>query len=328
MQNNEKQTIEQILKKNNLSVSGNISRFTSGQINHVYNIRGKYVLKIEGDIESKKGLFKHQPEITEKLLNAQVKVPKIIDLGKIDEKEYLLMEKIKGKNLSYGWMEFSNSQKENFLIQIAKQLKKIHSIKFNEYALPMCRQKKFSNFQEAIKDYVQFEKIDKTKLSDSLSELVEYLEDFYEKNANLITNEMTVLVHNDFHFENIFYSEDRITGIIDWDWACQAPKGYELWKLVDYFYEPSDYVEEKLEADYSKYAPNNEFKILRKNYPELFESDNLCEKIRIYLLENIIRLIIDTQAGIWSNNVLVKVEKKIRTIYKSGWLEKLLGQNL
>lgn len=324
MQNNEKQIIEKILEKNNILFPENISRFVSGQINHVYDINNECVLKIEGDIESKKGLFKHQPEVIKKLLSVGAKIPKIIDYGKINGKEYLLMEKVSGNNLSYRWLNFSDSQKENFLIQLAEQLKEIHSIKFNNYALPICRQKRFSDFHEAIKDSIKFKKIDKAKLSTSFTESVEYLEYFYYKNINLITNEEPVLIHNDFHFENIFYLKDRITGIIDWDWACQAPRDYELWKLVDYFYEPSDYVEESMESTYSKYIPQNEFKILRKVYPELFKSEDLCDKIRIYLLNNIIRLIVDTQAGVWSDNVLVKVENKIEKIYKTDWLEKLL----
>ncbi|MFH0969170.1 MAG: aminoglycoside phosphotransferase family protein [Patescibacteria group bacterium] len=325
MENNDKQIIQEILRKNNLSVSENITRFTSGQINRVYNINGKYVLKIEGDIEIKKGLFKHQPEITERLLYAGVKVPKIIDYGKVDGKEYLLMEKVKGTNLSYEWLKFDDSQRENFLIQLADQLQKIHSIKFGDYALPMCRKKRFSNFNDAIRNSIQFEKIDKTKLSNNLRESIEYLDKFYEKNISLINNnEESVLIHNDIHFENIFFAGDKITGIIDWDWACQAPRDYELWKIVDYFYEPADYVEEGLESVYSQYVPKNEIKILRENYPKLFEASDLCEKIRLYLLENIIGLVSDTQAGIWSNNVLDKVERKIEVIYKNDWLEKFL----
>lgn len=326
MERNNQKIIGQILKINNLSISENIPRFASGQINRVYDINEKYVLKIEGDIERKKGLFKHQPEITEKLLDAGVKVPRIIDYGEVDGNEYLLMEKVRGMNLSYKWLKFNDSQRENIIIQLAEQLQKIHSIVFGNFALPMCRKERFSNFQEAVKDSIQFEKIDKMKLNNNLRGCMEYLEEFYEKNISSISNnEESVLVHNDFHFENIFCIEDQITGIIDWDWSCQAPRDYELWKLVDYFYNPADYVEEGLESAYSQYVPKNEIKVLRKNYPKLFEADALCEKIRLYFLENIIRLIVDTQAGIWSDNVLAKTEKKIEVIYKSNWLEKMLS---
>jgi aminoglycoside phosphotransferase len=323
MNNDDQQIIKEVLKKNKISAS-NTARITSGQINRAYDIDKKYVLKIEGDFDFAKNIFKHQPIIIERLLIGGAKVPEIIDYGNINGKNYLLMNKIKGEGLSGLWHKLDLKQKENFMFQIAEQLEIFHSIKFEEYTISGQVDKTYKKWINAVRDVSDFSRIDKSTLEYPTVNDVEYIEAFFNEKINILENvKESVLVHQDMHFENIFYESNAITGIIDFDWSCQAPREYDLWIIADYFHAPRYFVEKELEK-YYKDQMVAEIKILRKYYPELFNIDKLLDKIRLYYITSLIDWVEDYQNGRWSKNVLDKVHIKINDFYRTDWLEKFL----
>lgn len=134
-----------------------------------------------------------------------------------------------------------------------------------------------------------------------------------------------MLVHNDLHLENIFYENDSITGIIDFDWVAHAPKDYELWKLIEVFRAPKYTVEQDLEPLYENYQMAEEFGFLKKYYPELFEHENLPARIRLFYLQKTIERIVYCQSGKPNARAIHLVEEEINDIYKSDWLEKWLS---
>ncbi|HEY6329831.1 MAG TPA: hypothetical protein VI756_10870 [Blastocatellia bacterium] len=103
----DKGIIEFVAKKNGLSEPGEAARFTTGQINRVYNV-GDHVLKIQGDPVHGPGhdILKPMVAMTASLLERGARVPKIVDHGIVDGRRYVLMEKVRGNNLCYGWMTF------------------------------------------------------------------------------------------------------------------------------------------------------------------------------------------------------------------------------
>ncbi len=317
--------IELIAAKNGLTVKS-ARRHTSGQINFVYDLNGKYIIKIEGDLNHAKGILKPQTEITRQLINAGAKVPKIFDAGEIMGKPYLLMEKLSGTDLVYDWLKFSLKQKENFMAQLAEQLKIFHSLKYDNYSVTISSAVIKPNLKDAINYLTDFRRINKNKLKKEYLKDVDFLEKFYQANEVILDEEKTaVLVHNDMHLENIFYQDDKITGIIDLDWVCQAPKDYELWKLIDVFYDPKKTVAKKLEPLYKGYRMTKECGWLKKYYPQLFASPNLIIRIKLFSLENLINKIVDYQNGRWSERVILNAQKQINDFYKGDWLEKLLA---
>src|SRR3989344_8962278 len=140
--------IQFVVKKNKLAEPLDVKRFSSGVINRVYDIDNKYALKIEGKGEHE--ILKVLPSVTEKLLAKDAKVPKILDFDNVDGTRYVLMEKVKGHNLVYDWMTFSDKQKENIIEQLAEQLQIWHSISSNEYSMPIVSFTSFKNLQPAV----------------------------------------------------------------------------------------------------------------------------------------------------------------------------------
>ena len=125
--------------------------------------------------------------------------------------------------------------------------------------------------------------------------------------------------------ENVFYQGKELTGIIDLDWVCQAPKDYELWKILDTFHRPKFTVEVRIEHLYGDYQMTKELGWLKKYYPALFQVPNLATRIRLYYLDPLLETLIDYQKGLWGDRGLRKAVDKVHDFYQSSWLEEVFA---
>jgi len=299
--------LRKILNKNSLS-DESVNELSGGQINHTYQIGDDFVIKIQRDLD----VLLHQVPLTELCLKVGAKVPKITDSGLIEEKEYIVMEKLPGKRLAEDWHIFSEAEKDNFIAQIAEQLKLFHSIQFNKYS-PQ-RPKEFDNWKDAIINYTNFEAIDGKNFNRETKDNFNLIKNYFATNIDLLAEcNSAVLVHNDIHFENILYEKDCLTGVFDFDFARQAPKDYELWHLIDFFRTPAFFVEEKLKPIWRQYSVGNELKLFKKYYPELFSGKNLLKKVRLYLIQDILS---HAAAGYPDRS-----NEQINSYFKTNWLE-------
>lgn len=306
-----KSILNKILQKNDLS-SENIQEFSWWQINHTYQIGDKYVLKLQNDLD----VVIHQVSLIQEVKSKGALVPHIFDYGMIDGKEYMLMEKIAGRKLSESWHIFNKNQKESFIKQICEQLQIFHSTSFNLYSTQ--RPKEFSTWEEAIENYTDLTIIEGKEFDSQSSENIKLISDYYEKYKYLLNDvSPSVLIHNDLHFENILFEGDKITAILDFDFARQAPKEYELWHLVDFFHTPKYFVEDSLEDTWDKFTLGDELLLFKKYYPELFQDENLIHRLRIYFIEDILS---HYEAGFPERS-----NHQINSYFKKNWLEKKLG---
>lgn len=303
--------INQIGLRNGIIAPFDVLRFEGGQVNRVYQIGEDYVLKIENNLD----VTEHQSEIIALAVSAGAKVPKILDAGELDGSRFLLMEKVNGRKLSEDWMNFSEVQKENLMAQIAEQLRIFHSINFDAYALPRPRQ--FDSWEAAIDSYTHFDDVDKTELDAQTLANFESLERFYKEHKSILRDSSEpVLVHNDLHFDNILHQDGVLTGIIDFDFARQAPRDYELWHLLDFFCTPVYFVEEKLEDRWRGFKVGDEIVNFKNSYSELFEVPDLLTRTKLYLTES---LVSDLSAG-----AIQKFNERFENYFKDFWLEKYL----
>jgi aminoglycoside phosphotransferase len=281
-------TVYQIANKNHFGEPYNVTQFSAGKINKVFNLNNQFVIKLEGDLHFAKGLFSYQSKINQALVKRGAKVSEILDYGNVDGKEYLLMKKLPGKLLSYYWpKEPDKVKKEQFIAQIAEQIKMYHSFKFDHYAVQLRRDANQKNWLHAVVKETDFLLIQPDKLKSKYRKDFEILLTYFEKYKNLLNEQDTaVFTHNDLHFGNILFESDIITGIIDFDWCAYAPKDYELRKFVDYAYAPADYAQEDLKKEYKGVMFKDELNWLKKYYPELFSGPNIYERVNIYFYKS------------------------------------------
>lgn len=304
--------IKGILKKNGIDSSLPVVSFSSGQINTVYRIGDAHVLKIEKDLD----VVAHQPELMQLAAKAGAKVPEVLDSGKTDAGDYLLMRLLPGRTVAGDWFSFNKKQQESLIEQMTEQLKILHSISFSSYAIP--RPQQFHSWKQALHTFTDFGGIAEDGLDSLTRRNFECVRDFYFKHESVLdVAEPPVLVHNDVHFENVLHVNGTLTGLVDFDFARQAPKDYELWHILDFFQSPKYYVSQALETAWEKFVLTDELHWLCKYYPAFFTGPDIVIRQKLYLTENIVSTLRDGAVG--------KFNEKVEAYFKGDWLERVLG---
>lgn len=92
---------------------------------------------------------------------------------------------------------------------------------------------------------------------------------------------MIVLIHNDLHFDNIFFNDGKIK-LIDFERSMYAPRDFELDILYRMIRKPWKFASEETEqyTDLSDYS--NIMSYIEKYYPELVNIPNLYKRLAIY----------------------------------------------
>jgi aminoglycoside phosphotransferase (APT) family kinase protein len=123
------------------------------------------------------------------------------------------------------------------------------------------------------------------------------------------------LLHGDLQLYNVIAAGDRVSGIIDWEWAHGGEPDFDLADLIRWTFYPEDPAEEELESsvDATTYAllPPT----LLAAYPEVAAVPRLAERLTIYLLEYDLH-----QLSQWSH----APDKPRRRL--DGWLQGKLGE--
>jgi len=223
----------------------------------------KYILKIFFTTE--KG---HKKEI--KLLkmlkeNKDIQVPKVYKVNSheiIENREYAIYEYVEGISIGRA-VDEGYVVKEVFIREVARSLAQIHNYRFNKAGF----------LDENLKL--------KEKLPSLTSWYEQFMGDFARKRLgnntvekiNQIVNENKIkldeldedirLVHGDFQGTNILIKDDKLSGILDWEFVMA---GHPLADIAQFFrYE--EYFNEKLIKVFEKeYNKNSSYKLIDEWY--------------------------------------------------------------
>ena len=183
---------------------------------------------------------------------------------------YEIIEKIKGVSLYNVWYTLDENQREDIIKQLCDAMKKFHSNIGESYDWG----KKTSELLSC-----QYEKAKKLNLFDNEEQIL--LNNAYSKFDKYLKSKEFVLIHNDLHFDNIFYNEGRIK-LIDFERSIYAPRDFELDILYRMIRKPWKFASEETE----KYTKLEDYKnimiYIEKYYPELIHIDNLYKRLAIY----------------------------------------------
>lgn len=199
---------------------------------------------------------------------------------------YEILEKIPGVSLYTIWHTLDEPQREKIIQKLCEAIRQIHS---QANAAEKSAAKPAYNWVETIK--AQFTpSYEKAKAHHLFSKAEQaMLEQAYGRfDAYLATDEKDfVLVHNDLHFENIFYCGDDPAGhpiirLLDFERSLQAPRDFELDILYRMIRKPWKFASEEIEpyTAASQYARIPAY--IAKYYPELVSAPNLRKRLAIY----------------------------------------------
>jgi aminoglycoside phosphotransferase (APT) family kinase protein len=262
-----------------------VDKINAGFTNTVFAVADKYILKICHNAENER---EFAVEIDFYLNNKDKSyVPRMFAFSKEKSKipfHYIITEKLNAPSLYGVWHTFSEKQREKVVSRICGVMKDLHKNKgkpfdWSGYIKDLC------------KEHLAVLIRQKQLTDDEISLIRNAMEkfDLYLESGNF------VLIHNDLHFDNIFYLNDEIK-LIDYESSRFNPIDKEL-EIIYYMAEmPWMHANEENE----RFVKTEDYKTLipyfKKHYPEIFEVKNLEKRIAIYRLRDALE-----QYGIYTN---------------------------
>ncbi len=263
-----------IIVQKNVSLFGNhpkIEKINVGFTNTIYNINDSFIVKICTNEENETNFLK---EITFYKANEENHLIPKLYFSDTDKRDvpycYEIIEKIDGVSLYNVWHTFSEEQREDVIKQLCDAMEQMHSNHGESY-----------DWLETFKNsFIPLYNKAKEKNIINEEEIALLNQAYLCFDENLVSNEF-VLVHNDLHFDNIFYKDGQIK-IIDFERSMYAPRDFELDILYRMIRKPWKFASEETEdyTDISQYS--NIMSYIEKYYPELVHIPNLYKRLAIY----------------------------------------------
>ena len=265
--------IQRIIEQNKSLFGSNpiINRINVGFTNTLFNVDNKYIIKLCTD-KSNEEKFKKEINFYNSNKDNDL-IPKLYfsNTSKIDiPYMYEVLEKIDGVALYDVWYTLDEEQREDIIRQLCDAMKTFHSIKGEPYDWIKRTSDLFIDLYQKAKEKNLF----------NLDEL-NLLEEAYKTFPELLKSEEFVLVHNDLHFDNVFYKDGKIK-LIDFERSVYAPKDFELDILYRMIRKPWKFASEENEKYTKQSDYENIMTYVEKYYPELIHIDNLYKRLAIY----------------------------------------------
>lgn len=265
--------IENIIEHNKelFGENAKYEKINVGFTNTIYIVNDMYVIKIctnpnnEKSIEKEINFYKanRENDLIPKLYYSNVEKD-------IVPYYYEIIKKVEGVSLYNVWHTFDENQREDVIRQLCDAMKQFHSNIGESYDWTKKTSELFINlYKQAIE----------LKLFDN--EEQELIDKAYSKFGIYLESKEFVLIHNDLHFDNIFYNDGKIK-LIDFERSMYAPRDFELDILYRMIRKPWKFASEETEK-YTKLEDyENIMMYIEKYYSKLIHIDNLYKRLAIY----------------------------------------------
>lgn len=232
-------------------------------------------------------------------LPAEVGYPEILGAGEAPFGEWLLLRRTEGVPLSEAWATMGDADRQGAIAQLAARMELIHATPAPPFEPPFAHDPMGcphpvdppGRLVGLIEQARRVPGVDPAVLDDAAALLK-------RSAAALDTTRPTNLVHGDLHFENVLWDGNRISAIVDFEFARAGPPDLDLDILLRFCAAPELHVAE----GYRHAVSAADFRMvpawLRRDYPALFAHPRLIERLILYALAYDLRqLLLDPPAG-------------------------------
>ncbi|MDO8642119.1 MAG: aminoglycoside phosphotransferase family protein [Candidatus Woesearchaeota archaeon] len=229
--------VEWMLEQSKLGQLKSIKVIKKGVVNPTYEINNKYILRIH---QREPHLLKLEKEaaIYERVLKSgvNVPVPRVIALDTsktLIPHNYVLMNKIRGTDLDEVWKKLGAKKKKDISFHLGKTIAELHKIRFRNFGGILPAEKRYPSWdayiQHTLADFVHNHR----NYGDVPNYTLDAIEQFYKKNRHLLKNiKQPVLLHGDWHRENIKIHGNKISGVFDFEWALAGHNEFDFKNIM------------------------------------------------------------------------------------------------
>ena len=282
--------IERLCQKHAISFEAS-KRVTIGFSNEVHIISSEVVVKFylpQGR--------RYETELAVLKQPTRFHKPRVIAHGEandIIDRAYIFMSRIPGVPLGHVWHELSNDQRKPLIQQYIDAQKEIAAIRpevFNFKTNASWFEILMADAKEETNKLLEASIISEQESMQAIA--------FIERLKNELNTDHLYPVFWDVHLDNLLVDDrGKLTGIIDFEHVKYASLDYPLFALRRLVTDPAKFATEENE----KYAKTEDYQHMwswyQQYYPEMFEFENLEERIKVYQLLDCLRLLEE-----WSHN--------------------------
>jgi aminoglycoside phosphotransferase (APT) family kinase protein len=198
-----------------------LRRLRGGVVNPAYCVNEEAIIRFNSrDLDQQKFLREKLCYDLAPLSELAPRVLHYLDRHPNFDSEILVTEKLPGRRISDDWPRMEPELQKALAHEAAQALARLHETRFEKFGSLENPARQFANWEEAVEsDLERALKLSfKTKvLSHDLEG--EVREAFENHRANLRSVTAPRLVHGDFHFGNLLWSEGHLSGVVDFEWA-------------------------------------------------------------------------------------------------------------
>jgi len=273
--------LHSILHKEGISAI-DIQPLSGGQVNRVFRIGREYVLRLGERADAFQRLQRETELIRQ--LSGCIPLPQIVAFGQQEGVVYQIQRFVCGDRLYSIWKDLSPRAQNQIVEELASYLRTLHAIPYTDFGCAYTGAPRTASWQEFITARFNQTLGEITAIHiQVLPGILELASEHFARHQGVLQGGTPVLVHGDLWLGNILVENERISAILDLEYAIQAPPDYELLKMEDFCLYPNDYAEEENDnycaADFAGF-----FQLMRKVYPELFAIEHARERLDLYHL--------------------------------------------
>lgn len=148
------------------------------------------------------------------ILNSNFIVPKVLEYGEKNNLKYIALTKLEGLKLNCPYTK-------ELLIEYGEKLAEIHSL--NIKVGKIAKQRKINDYPTQ-----KYYRLDKVEDFDTWPrKIIDYL------SINKPEISFDTFIHGDFHYGNILWNNNKISGIIDWEYAGLGFREQDIaWAII------------------------------------------------------------------------------------------------
>ena len=215
--------IREIWTAHGLGVVRSIVPTPSGSRNESYIVNDELVIRFNTQ-DPQFAKFSNERAAYALLAHSAVRVPTVVALDELRREvpyDYIIATRLPGVNVAESRAVLTLAQRETLAGEAGHSLAQLHACPFPHFGkLRDLPQQPFPTWPAYFRDYAR-RYMDPAEqygliVAGTLARLQAVLE---RTHALLARVERGVLVHSDFHYENLLQDGGRLTGILDFEWA-------------------------------------------------------------------------------------------------------------